>query len=158
MTELPAVDMWTDGACRGNPGPGGWAVLIRLASTTGTRAREKEVSGGEPLTTNNRMELLAAIRGLEALKKPCRVRLHTDSTYVRDGITRWIHKWRQNGWRTSDKKPVKNAELWQELVDATEPHRVEWHWVKGHSGHPENDRVDALACAEADEQRKHHRL
>ena len=158
MTELPAVDMWTDGACRGNPGPGGWAVLIRLASTTGTRAREKEVSGGEALTTNNRMELLAAIRGLEALKKPCRVRLHTDSTYVRDGITRWIHKWRQNGWRTSDKKPVKNAELWQELVDATEPHRVEWHWVKGHSGHPENDRVDALACAEADEQRKHHRL
>jgi len=158
VTELPAVDMWTDGACRGNPGPGGWAVLIRLASTTGTRAREKEVSGGEPLTTNNRMELLAAIRGLEALKKPCRVRLHTDSTYVRDGITRWIHKWRQNGWRTSDKKPVKNAELWQELVDATEPHRVEWHWVKGHSGHPENDRVDALACAEADEQRKHHRL
>jgi len=158
VTELPAVDMWTDGACRGNPGPGGWAVLIRLASATGTRAREKEVSGGEPLTTNNRMELLAAIRGLEALKKPCRVRLHTDSTYVRDGITRWIHKWRQNGWRTSDKKPVKNAELWQELVDATEPHRVEWHWVKGHSGHIENDRVDALACAEADEQRKHHRL
>lgn len=158
MTELPAVDMWTDGACRGNPGPGGWAVLIRLASTTGTRAREKEVSGGEPLTTNNRMELLAAIRGLEALTKPCRVKLHTDSTYVRDGITRWIHKWRQNGWRTSDKKPVKNADLWQELVDAIEPHRVEWHWIKGHSGHPENDRVDALACAEADEQRKHHRL
>jgi ribonuclease HI len=158
VTELPTVDMWTDGACRGNPGPGGWAVLIRLASTTGTRAREKEVSGGEPLTTNNRMELLAAIRGLEALTKPCRVQLHTDSTYVRDGITRWIHKWRQNGWRTSDRKPVKNADLWQELVDATEPHRVEWHWVKGHSGHPENDRVDALACTEADEQRKHHRL
>jgi len=158
VTELPAVDMWTDGACRGNPGPGGWAVLIRLASTTGTRAREKEVSGGEPLTTNNRMELLAAIKGLEALTKPCRVQLHTDSTYVRDGITRWIHKWRQNGWRTSDKKPVKNAELWQELVDAAEPHRVEWHWVKGHSGHVENDRVDALASAEADEQRKHHRL
>jgi len=158
VTELPAVDMWTDGACRGNPGPGGWAVLIRLASTTGTHAREKEVSGGEPLTTNNRMELLAAIKGLEALTKPCRVQLHTDSTYVRDGITRWIHKWRQNGWRTSDKKPVKNAELWQELVDAAEPHRVEWHWVKGHSGHVENDRVDALASAEADEQRKHHRL
>ena len=158
MTELPAVDMWTDGACRGNPGPGGWGVLIRLASETGTRAREKELSGGEPLTTNNRMELLAAIRGLEALTKPCRVRLYTDSNYVRDGITRWIHKWRQNGWRTSDRKPVKNAELWQELVAASEPHRVEWHWVKGHSGHPENDRVDALACAEADEQRKHHRL
>ena len=128
--------MWTDGACRGNPGPGGWAALIRLASTTGTRAREKEVSGGEPLTTNNRMELMAAIKGLEALNKPCHVRLHTDSTYVRDGITRWIHKWRQNGWRTADRKPVKNAELWQELIDASEPHRVEWNWVKGHSGHP----------------------
>jgi ribonuclease HI len=152
VAELPAVDMWTDGACRGNPGPGGWAVLIRAG------AREKAVSGGEPLTTNNRMELMAAIKGLEALKKPCRVRLHTDSTYVRDGITRWIHKWRQNGWRTSDRKQVKNAELWQELIDATEPHRVEGYWVKGHSGHTENDRVDALACAEADDQRKHHRF
>ena len=101
------------------------------------------------MTTNNRMELLAAIRGLEALKKPCRVMLHTDSTYVRDGITRWIHKWRQNGWRTADRKPVKNAELWQELIDAAAPHRVEWHWVKGHSGHIENDRADALACAAA---------
>jgi ribonuclease HI len=104
------------------------------------------------------MELMAAIMGLEALKRPCRVQLHTDSIYVRDGITRWIHKWRQNGWRTSDKKPVKNAELWQNLIDACEPHRIEWHWVKGHSGHPENDRVDALACAEADSQRTHHRL
>jgi ribonuclease HI len=158
MSELPQVEMFTDGACRGNPGPGGWAVLIRLASTTGTRAREKEVSGGEPLTTNNRMELLAAIRGLETLNKPCRVQLYTDSNYVRDGITRWIHKWRTNGWRTSDRKPVKNADLWQELVEASEPHRIEWHWVKGHSGHAENDRVDALACAEADDQRKHHRL
>ena len=101
---------------------------------------------------------MAAIRGLEALKRPCRVALHTDSVYVRDGITRWIHKWRQNGWRTSDRKPVKNAELWQELVEAAAPHRVEWHWVKGHSGHPENDRVDALACAEADDQRRHHRF
>ncbi len=155
---LPADEMWTDGACRGNPGPGGWAVLIRLASETGTRAREKELSGGEPLTTNNKMELLAAIRGLEALTRPCRVSLHTDSTYVRDGITRWIHKWRLNGWRTADRKPVKNAELWQELVEAAAPHRIEWHWVKGHSGHPENDRVDALACAAADEQRLHHRL
>ena len=158
MTDLPAVEMWTDGACRGNPGPGGWGALIRSVPETGTRAREKELSGGEPLTTNNRMELLAAIRGLEALTKPCRVRLHTDSTYVRDGITRWIHKWRLNGWRTSDKKPVKNAELWQELVEASAPHRIEWHWVKGHSGHPENDRVDELACAAADEQRLHHRL
>ena len=104
------------------------------------------------------MELLAAIRGLEALKRPCRVRLHTDSIYVRDGITRWIHNWQRNGWRTSDKKPVKNAELWQELIAATAPHQIEWHWVKGHSGHPENDRADALACTAADEQRRHHRL
>lgn len=123
-----------------------------------SRTREKELSGGEPLTTNNRMELLAAIKGLEALKRACRVELHTDSQYVRDGITRWIHKWRQNGWKTSDKNPVKNADLWQELVEASTPHRINWHWVKGHSGHPENDRVDALACAEADDQRRHHRL
>ena len=115
--------------------------------------KEKELSGGESPTTNNRMELMAAIKALEALKRPCRVALHTDSQYVRDGITRWIHKWRGNGWRTSDKKPVKNAELWQELIEAAEPHRIEWHWVKGHSGHPENDRVDALACAEADKLR-----
>jgi ribonuclease HI len=152
LDELQPVDIFTDGACRGNPGPGGWAALLRMGKT------EREISGGEPLTTNNRMELLAAIRALEALKRPCRVRLHTDSVYVRDGITRWIHNWRQNGWRTSDKKPVKNAELWQELLDASEPHQIEWHWVKGHSGHPENDRVDALACAQADDQRRHHRL
>ena len=152
MTELTTVEMFTDGACRGNPGPGGWAVLIRSGAT------EKELSGGEALTTNNRMELLAAIRGLQALKRPCRVDLHTDSIYVRDGITRWVHNWQRNGWRTSDKKAVKNAELWQELIGAAARHKVEWHWVKGHSGHPENDRVDALACAEADEQRVHHRL
>ena len=120
--------------------------------------KERELSGGEALTTNNRMELLAAIRALEALKKPCRVELHTDSQYVRDGITRWIFNWQRNGWRTSDKKPVKNAELWQELLAAAAPHRVEWHWVKGHSGHVENDRVDALACEEADKQRTLHRL
>ena len=120
--------------------------------------KERELSGGEALTTNNRMELLAAIRALEALKKPCRVELHTDSQYVRDGITRWIFNWQRNGWRTSDKKPVKNAELWQELLAAATPHRVEWHWVKGHSGHVENDRVDALACEEADKQRTLHRL
>jgi ribonuclease HI len=141
--ELPSVEMFTDGACKGNPGPGGWGVVIRAGE------REKELSGGEPMTTNNRMELLAAIRGLKSLKRPCRVRLYTDSNYVRDGITRWIHGWRRNGWRTADRKPVKNAELWQELLDATEPHRIEWHWVKGHSGHPENDRADALACAAA---------
>lgn len=144
MAEQPAVEIFTDGACRGNPGPGGWAALLR------TRGTERELSGGEPLTTNNRMELLAAIRALQALKRPCRVRVHTDSQYLRDGITRWIHAWQRNGWRTSDRKPVKNADLWQQLLDAAAPHRVEWHWVKGHSGHAENDRVDALACAEAD--------
>ena len=144
MAELQLIEIYTDGACRGNPGPGGWAVLLRMGK------KERELSGGEPLTTNNRMELTAAIKGLEALKRPCRVALHTDSQYVRDGITKWIHGWKRNGWRTSDRKPVKNAELWQELIEAVGPHRVEWHWVKGHSGHPENDRVDALACAEAD--------
>jgi ribonuclease HI len=147
MTELPLVEIFTDGACRGNPGPGGWAALIRY------RGKEKELSGGERLTTNNRMELMAAIRALEALKQPCRVHLHTDSNYVREGITKWIYGWQRNGWRTSDRKPVKNAELWQELIDAAARHRVQWHWVKGHSGHPENDRVDALACAQADAQR-----
>jgi ribonuclease HI len=147
VAELPLVEIYTDGACRGNPGPGGWAALLRMGD------KEREISGGEAPTTNNRMELVAAIRALEALKKPCRVALYTDSNYVRDGITKWIHGWRRNGWRTADKKPVKNAELWQELFAAAEPHRVEWHWVKGHSGHPENDRVDAIACAEADARR-----
>lgn len=148
MTELPLVEIFTDGACRGNPGPGGWAALLRKGSS------EREISGGEPETTNNRMELTAAIRALEALNRPCRVELHTDSVYVRDGITRWVHRWRTNGWRTSDKKPVKNAELWQELIEAAAPHRVEWHWVKAHDGHTENERVDALACAAADAQRR----
>jgi ribonuclease HI len=138
--ELTKVDMFTDGACKGNPGPGGWGVVIRAG------AREKELKGGEPQTTNNRMELMAAIRGLEALTRPCRVKLHTDSVYVRDGITKWIHGWRKNGWKTADRKPVKNAELWQALVEAAAPHRVEWHWVKGHSGHADNDRADRLAC------------
>lgn len=144
MTSLPQVELFTDGACRGNPGPGGWAVLLRKGD------KQREIAGGESLTTNNRMELKAAIEGLNALKRPCRVGIHTDSNYVRDGITKWIHGWLRNGWRTAAKKPVKNADLWQELLDAVEPHRVEWHWVKGHSGHPENDRVDALACTEAD--------
>ena len=144
---MDEVDMFTDGACRGNPGPGGWAALLRQGD------KERELAGGEPLTTNNRMELMAAIEGLKALKRPCRVRLHTDSIYVRDGITRWVHNWRNNGWRTSARKPVKNAELWQALIEAAAPHRIEWKWVKGHSGHPENDRVDALACAEADKRR-----
>lgn len=144
MAERPAVEIYTDGACRGNPGPGGWAALLR------TGDKEREISGGESLTTNNRMELRAAIEALNALKRPCAVEIHTDSSYVRDGIMKWIHGWQRNGWRTADKKPVKNAELWQELLEAESRHKVRWHWVKGHSGHPENDRVDALACAEAD--------
>ena len=147
MAELSDVEIFTDGACRGNPGPGGWGVLLR----TGTK--ERELSGGEALTTNNRMELTAAIKGLEALTRPCRVQLFTDSNYVRDGITKWIHGWRRNGWKTADKKPVKNAELWQALLDASGPHRIDWHWVKGHAGHPENERADALACAEAEARR-----
>jgi ribonuclease HI len=141
---LPKVEIFTDGACRGNPGPGGWAALLR------TGDKEREISGGEAHTTNNRMELRAAIEALNALKRPCRVELHSDSQYVRDGITKWIHGWQRNGWRTADRKPVKNADLWQGLLDAEARHEVKWHWVKGHSGHPENDRVDALACAEAD--------
>jgi ribonuclease HI len=139
LTLVP-VEIFTDGACKGNPGPGGWGAVIRSAS------HEKEISGGEPLTTNNRMELLAAIRALEALKRPCEVALYTDSIYVRDGITKWIHGWRKNGWKTADRKPVKNAELWQALLDAAAPHKVDWRWVKGHAGHPENERADRLAC------------
>ena len=138
MTLIP-VEIFTDGACKGNPGRGGWGAVIRSG------AHEKEISGGEPDTTNNRMELLAAIRALEALKRPCEVALYTDSIYVRDGITKWIHGWRKNGWKTADRKPVKNAELWQALLDASAPHRVEWKWVKGHAGHPDNERADVLA-------------
>ncbi|QDZ06516.1 ribonuclease HI [Sphingomonas panacisoli] len=148
MTELSHVEIATDGACKGNPGPGGWGVLIRMGT------REKELSGGEKLTTNNRMELQAAIEGLNALKRPCRVTLSTDSRYVMDGLTKWIHGWRKNGWRTSDKKPVKNAELWQALIDAAAPHRVEWVWVKGHAGHPDNERADRLASDAADAARR----
>lgn len=147
MTELPLVEIFTDGACKGNPGPGGWGAILRFGT------REKELSGGEAPTTNNRMELMAAIEALNALTKPCRVSLTTDSNYVRDGITKWIHGWQRNGWRTADKKPVKNAELWQQLLDAVKPHRIDWHWVKGHAGHPENERADALACAEAEKRR-----
>ena len=141
--ELQLVSIFTDGACKGNPGPGGWGALLRMGGT------EKELSGGEALTTNNRMELTAAIRGLQALKRPCRVLLTTDSRYVMDGLTKWIHGWLKNGWKTADKKPVKNADLWQELLAAAAPHRVEWKWVKGHAGHDENERVDQLASAEA---------
>ena len=131
--------MFTDGACRGNPGPGGWGVLLRMGD------RELELSGGEALTTNNRMELLAAIRGLEALKRPCRVVLSTDSRYVMDGLTKWLPGWLRNGWRTAARQPVKNADLWQELVAAAAPHNIRWEWVKGHAGHPENERADKLA-------------
>jgi len=134
-----SIEAFTDGACRGNPGPGGWGVVLRA----GTRV--KELSGGEPMTTNNRMELKAAIEALAALKEPCRVALYTDSTYVRSGITEWLPAWRARGWRTADKKPVKNQDLWTALADLAAKHEVTWHWVKGHSGHPENDRADALA-------------
>jgi ribonuclease HI len=144
MSELPHVEMFTDGACKGNPGPGGWGALLRMGAT------EKELSCAENPTTNNRMELMAAIKGLEALTRPCRVTLSTDSMYVKDGITKWVHNWRRNGWRTADKKPVKNAELWQALCSAVEPHQVTWKWVKGHAGHAENERVDQLACAAAE--------
>jgi ribonuclease HI len=138
-TPLPKVDIFTDGACSGNPGPGGWGALLRYG------ANEKELSGAEVLTTNNRMELMAAIAALEALKKPAEVALYTDSIYVRDGITRWLPGWKAKGWLTADKKPVKNVDLWQRLETATHIHKIDWLWVKGHSGHPENDRVDQLA-------------
>ena len=141
----PEVEIYTDGACRGNPGPGGWAALLLFGE------RERELSGAEAHTTNNRMELTAVIRALEALKRPCRVSLTTDSNYVRDGIMKWVKNWQRNGWRTADKKPVKNADLWAELIAATAPHRVEWHWVKGHAGHPDNERADRLACDAANQ-------
>jgi ribonuclease HI len=134
-----AVEVFTDGACSGNPGPGGWGAILRY------RGVEKEISGGDPSTTNNRMELMAAIRALEALKRPSKVRLYTDSTYLRDGITRWIHAWKERGWRTADRKPVKNIDLWQRLESAIAPHDIDWHWLKSHVGHPENERADALA-------------
>jgi ribonuclease HI len=134
------VEIFTDGACKGNPGPGGWGAIIRSGP------HEKEISGGEAETTNNRMELMAAIRALNALKRPCRVVVSTDSSYLRDGITKWVHGWQRNGWRTADKKPVKNADLWQELIDAAAPHQIRWEWVKAHAGHLENERADRLAC------------
>jgi ribonuclease HI len=133
------VQIFTDGACSGNPGPGGWGALLRFGT------REKELKGGEALTTNNRMELMAAISALEALKRGCSVDLYTDSNYLREGITKWIHSWRRNGWRTAEKKPVKNAELWQRLDQALARHRIQWHWVRGHAGHAENERADMLA-------------
>ena len=133
------VQIFTDGACSGNPGPGGWGAVLRAGG------KEMALKGGEAVTTNNRMELMAAISALEALKRDCTVDLYTDSNYLRDGITKWIHQWRRNGWRTAEKKPVKNAELWRRLDQALARHRIQWHWVRGHAGHAENERADALA-------------
>jgi ribonuclease HI len=139
------IEVYTDGACRGNPGPGGWGVLLRYNGV------EKELWGGEPETTNNRMELMAAIRALEALNQECEVDLYTDSTYVRDGITRWMENWKRRGWKTANRKPVKNQDLWEELDAATAHHSVRWHWVEGHAGHEGNERADALANRGVDE-------
>ena len=135
------VTIYTDGACSGNPGPGGWGAILQFGDTT------KELNGGEAHTTNNRMELMAAIAALEALKRPCAIDLHTDSQYLRNGIMTWIHGWKKNGWRTSDKKPVKNVDLWKRLDEALAHHKIQWHWVKGHAGHPMNERADELARA-----------
>ena len=142
--ELPQVTIHTDGACKGNPGIGGWGAILRIG------ASEKELMGHEAHTTNNRMELTAAIRALDALTKPCAVTLTTDSNYVRDGIMKWVHGWQKKGWRTADNKPVKNVELWQALIVATARHQVTWKWVKGHAGDPGNERADALANAAID--------
>jgi ribonuclease HI len=139
------VELYTDGACRGNPGPGGWGTVLRFDGN------EKELFGGEKKTTNNRMELMAVIRGLQALKRRCAVDVTTDSQYVKNGITQWIHNWKRNGWRTAARKPVKNDDLWRQLDEAVARHDVSWHWVKGHSGHPENERADALANRGIDE-------
>jgi ribonuclease HI len=135
----PVVEIYSDGACRGNPGPGGWGAVLRY------NLKEKELWGGEAATTNNRMELMAAIRALEALKRRSRVKLYTDSLYVMKGITQWIHDWKRKGWRTADKKPVKNEDLWRRLEELAGQHDIEWHWVRGHAGHPENERADKLA-------------
>jgi len=133
------VELYTDGACSGNPGPGGWGCILRFKGV------EKELCGGEDATTNNRMEMKAVISGLEALKRPCTIDVYTDSQYVQKGITEWIWAWKKRGWKTADNKPVKNADLWQELDSLVRKHKVSWHWVKGHAGHPENERADALA-------------
>ena len=141
---VPVVEIFTDGACLGNPGPGGWAALLRFKTV------EKWISGGERDTTNNRMELMAAIAALEALKRPSQVALTTDSQYVKQGIETWVSRWIANGWRTSDRKPVKNQELWERLSAATAPHKIKWQWTRGHSGHAENESVDQLARAAAE--------
>ncbi len=139
MNQLTQVEIYTDGACKGNPGPGGWGVLLRSSG------HEKELFGGEPQTTNNRMELLAVITALNTLTRPCEIILHTDSQYVKNGITSWIHGWKKNGWKTADRKPVKNADLWMALDEAQKRHRIDWRWVKAHNGHEFNERADELA-------------
>lgn len=146
MTDI--VEIYTDGACRGNPGPGGWGALLRY------RDQEKRLSGAEPQTTNNRMELLAAISALEQLKRPCRIHLTTDSQYLRQGITEWLANWKRRGWKTADRKPVKNQDLWQRLDAAASRHEIDWHWVRGHTGHPENELADRLANEAIDDMMK----
>ena len=141
------VEVFTDGACKGNPGPGGWGAVLRYGTI------EKDMSGGEALTTNNRMEMMAAVKALQALKKPSHVTLSTDSRYVMDGLTKWLKGWQRNGWKTASKQPVKNADLWRELIAAAAPHRIDWKWVKGHAGHPDNERADKLASDAALAQR-----
>lgn len=141
---MKQVEIFTDGACKGNPGPGGWGALLRMGQ------HEKELSGAESDTTNNRMELTAAIEGLRALIEPCAVNLYSDSKYVLDGMTKWVEGWQRRGWVNASKKPVRNADLWHELIEVAAQHQIEWHWVKGHSGHPENERVDRLASDEAE--------
>ncbi|MCL2022069.1 MAG: ribonuclease HI [Betaproteobacteria bacterium] len=147
---MKIVDIFTDGSCRGNPGPGGWGALLRMGTA------EKELFGGEAHTTNNRMELLAVIRALEALKRPVRARVHTDSRYIQQGISQWIAKWKMNGWQTADKKPVKNDDLWRELDLLTAQHEIEWIWIKGHAGIPENERADKLARQGTSLQNQHN--
>ncbi|GGC35526.1 ribonuclease H [Novosphingobium marinum] len=141
---LKKIDIFTDGACKGNPGPGGWGVLLRMGR------HEKELAGSDPSTTNNRMEMTAVVKALNALIEPCDVTIHTDSRYVIDGMTKWIEGWQRKGWINASKQPVRNADLWHDLIEAAQPHRVQWEWVKGHSGHPENERVDKLASDAAE--------
>ncbi len=141
---MKRVEIFTDGACKGNPGPGGWAAILRMGK------HEKEISGSDPDTTNNRMEMTAVIRGLNALIEPCEVEIHTDSKYVMDGMTKWVDGWQKRGWKNASKQPVRNKDLWHELIEAASRHQISWTWVKGHNGHPENERVDSLASAAAE--------